>query len=48
MESAFLHNVSVPTKDLAKAVPFYADVLDFKQVTRPGFSVYSYEATPLI
>ena len=39
MESAFLHHVSVPTKDLAKAVPFYTEVLDFRQVTRPGFSI---------
>ena len=39
MDSAYLHHVSVPTRDLAKAVAFYTEVLDFKPVTRPEFSI---------
>jgi catechol 2,3-dioxygenase-like lactoylglutathione lyase family enzyme len=38
MENAYLHHVSVPTKDVANAVPFYTDVLGFKIIQRPAFT----------
>ncbi len=38
MDSAYLHHVSVPTKDVAKAVPFYTNVLGFKVIARPDFA----------
>ncbi len=39
MDDAYLHHVSVPTKDVAHATTFYTDVLDFKKVARPAFSL---------
>ena len=39
MESPYLHHVSVPTKDVAKAVPFYTEVLGFTAVARPPFPI---------
>ena len=37
MDNAYLHHVSVPTKDVAHATTFYTDVLGFKKLARPDF-----------
>lgn len=34
----FLHHVSLVTADLARAIAFYRDVFEFRQVPRPLFS----------
>ena len=39
MENAYLHHVSVPTKNVAKAAPFYTEVLGFTAVARPAFPI---------
>ncbi len=39
MESVHLHHVSVPTREVAKAASFYTEVLGFKAVERPAFSI---------
>ena len=39
MDNAYLHHVSVPTKDVTKAAAFYTEVLGFEPVTRPSFSI---------
>ncbi len=39
MENSYLHHVSVPTKEVAKAASFYTDVLGFAVATRPAFSI---------
>jgi catechol 2,3-dioxygenase-like lactoylglutathione lyase family enzyme len=37
MDDVFLHHVSLTTKNLAKAISFYKDVLGFSQIERPAF-----------
>ena len=37
MDNAYLHHVSVPTKDVEHATTFYTDILNFKKVARPAF-----------
>lgn len=39
MDNAYLHHVSVPTKDVTHATTFYTDVLGFKKIARPDFSI---------
>jgi glyoxylase I family protein len=39
MANAYLHHVSVPTKDVEKAALFYTEVLGFKSVARPSFTI---------
>ncbi len=39
MANAYLHHVSVPTKDVAHATTFYTDVLGFKKLARPDFPI---------
>jgi glyoxylase I family protein len=39
MDNVFLHHVSLTTKNLAKAISFYKDVLGFSQIERPAFKV---------
>jgi glyoxylase I family protein len=37
MDNAYLHHVSVPTRDVANAIAFYTNVLGFKPIARPPF-----------
>ena len=37
MDDIFLHHVSLPSKDLRKAIAFFENVLGFRQVERPAF-----------
>jgi catechol 2,3-dioxygenase-like lactoylglutathione lyase family enzyme len=39
MDNCYLHHVSVPTKEVAKAASFYTDVLGFSVAARPPFPI---------
>lgn len=39
MDNAYLHHVSVPTKDVPRAASFYTDVLGFVVAPRPAFAI---------
>ncbi len=39
MENCYLHHVSVPTREVAKAASFYTDVLGFSVAARPPFPI---------
>ncbi len=39
MNDIFLHHVSLTTRNLPRAIAFYTDVLGFKQIDRPAFSI---------
>ena len=39
MDDIFLHHVALPTKDFARSIAFFTEVLGCKQLPRPAFHV---------
>jgi catechol 2,3-dioxygenase-like lactoylglutathione lyase family enzyme len=39
MQNAALHHISLTTKNLARAIEFYENVLEFKRFARPAFKL---------